>query len=85
MVNLGSILREEIQRRALWLKIYGAVLGVLVLLNLFITPHHPHFGLDKYFGFWAVFGFGVGYVMVFVMKRIVQPLIVRKEDYYGDI
>ena len=85
LFNLGSILLEEIKRRAVWMKAYFLVLGGLVLLNVFITPHHPHFGLDKYFGFWPVFGFGVGYVMVFVMKRIVQPLIVRKEDYYGDI
>ena len=62
-----------------------AVLGLLLFLNIFIHPHHPHFVVDAYWGFWAVFGLGVGVVMVYVMKRIIQPLIVRKEDYYGDI
>lgn len=85
MTQLGNLLLEEIKRREKWLKVYFAVLGFLLFLNIFLHPHHPHFGLDAYFGFWAVFGLGVGYVMIFVMKRIIQPLIVRKEDYYGDI
>ena len=33
-----------------------ASLGLLVALNLFITPHDPHFGLDQFPGFWALFG-----------------------------
>ncbi len=70
---------------SLWLKVYFGFLGFLLLLNIFLRPHEPHFGLDSWFGFWAVFGLGVGLVMIFVMKRIIQPLIVRKEDYYGDI
>ena len=83
--SLGGILAAQIQRAALWLWAFFGVLAVLVLLNLVIRPHEPHFGLDAYPGFWAVFGLGVGFAMVYVMKRIVQPLIVRKEDYYGDI
>ena len=81
----GCWLMAQLKKRSQWLTAYFAVLGILLLLNIFIHPHHPHFGLDAYFGFWAVFGLGVGYVMVFAMKKIVQPLIVRKEDYYGDI
>ena len=85
MLQLGTLLLEQINRRAQWLKAFFAVLAVLLVLNIFVRPHHPHFGMDAYFGFWALFGLGVGLIMVFVMKRIVQPLIVRKEDYYGDI
>jgi hypothetical protein len=69
---------------ALLLMWFG-VLALLLFLNIFIHPHHPHFVVDAYWGFWAVFGLGVGVIMVYVMKRIIQPLIVRKEDYYGDI
>ena len=85
MLQLGTLLLEQINRRAQWLKAFFAVLAVLLVLNIFVRPHHPHFGMDAYFAFWALFGLGVGLIMVFVMKRIVQPLIVRKEDYYGDI
>lgn len=65
--------------------LWFGLLGFLLFLNIFIHPHHPHFVIDAYWGFWAVFGLGVGVVMIYVMKRIIQPLIVRKEDYYGDI
>ena len=85
MLNLSTLLLEQIKRRAWWLKAYFALLAFLLVLNVFERPHEPHFGLDSMPGFWAVFGLGVGLAMVWIMKRIVQPLIVRKEDYYGDI
>ncbi len=43
------------------------------------------FVLDAYPGFWALFGLVVGVLMVVIMKRMVQPAIVRKEDHYGDV
>ena len=72
-------------RRGLWRKVMFALLGVLVVLNFIIPNHHPHFGADKYPGFWPVFGLVIGVVMVFFVKKIVQPLIKRPEDYYGDL
>ena len=69
----------------MWRKVLFAVLGLLVLLNIVIPNHHPHFGVDRVPGFWPAFGFFVGVVMVFFVKKIVQPLIKRPEDYYGDI
>lgn len=81
MGNLFGAARQG----GMWLTAFFGVLAVLTALNLFILPSEPHFSLDAYPGFWALFGLGVGLVMVFVMKRIIQPLIVRKEDYYGDI
>lgn len=85
MVDLGKILLEQAKKRGQWLRALFSVLAALVALNLFLRPHEPHFVLDAWPGFWAVFGLGVGAVMVFVMKKIVQPLIVRKEDHYNDI
>lgn len=82
---LGALLQVQLRYTGLWLGLWFAVMGLLLLLNIFIRPSEPHFVLDAYWGFWAVFGLGVGCIMVFVMKRIIQPLIVRKEDYYGDI
>lgn len=75
----------EIRKRGLWMFLWMGALGLLLLLNLFIWPDHPHFGVDIIPWFWAAFGLGVGLAMVYVVKRIIQPLIVRKEDYYGDI
>lgn len=85
MVDLGNILLAQLKKRGLWLRVFFSVLAAFVVLNVFIRPSDPHFTLDVYPGFWAVFGLGVGAAMVFVMKKIIQPLIVRKEDYYGDI
>lgn len=82
---LRDFLLKQLNKRGCWLTLFFAVLAVLVTLNLFILPAHPHFGLDAFPEFWAVFGLGVGVVMIYVMKKIIQPLIVRKEDYYGDI
>ena len=82
--KLGGLF-GEIRKRGLWMFLWMSVLGILLLLNVFIWPDHPHFGVDIIPWFWAAFGLGVGLVMVYVMKRIIQPLIVRKEDYYGDI
>jgi hypothetical protein len=65
--------------------LWFGTLAFLLFLNIFIRPEHPHFAVDASWGFWAVFGLGIGCLMVFVMKRIIQPLIVRNEDYYGDI
>ncbi len=85
MFDPAKILTGQIARRAWWLKVLYFVLALLVVLNLFLRPEEPHFGLDAYPGFWAAFGLGVGCLMILLMKRVVQPLIVRKEDDYGDI
>jgi hypothetical protein len=37
---------------------------------------------DVYPGFWSLFGLIVGLAMVIVMKKIVQPMISRGDDYY---
>lgn len=82
---LGAFIQMQLRLIMPWTILWFAVLGFLLFLNIFIQPHHPHFVVDAYWGFWAAFGLGVGCFMVYVMKRIIQPLIVRKEDYYGDI
>ena len=80
---LESIRTPE-ERRAGRLVMLGT-LGLLVVLNLFVPNRHPHFGIDDVPGFWPVFGFGLGVAMIFFVKKIVQPLIKRPEDYYGDL
>lgn len=62
--------------------VFYVVLAITVGLNFFIHPHVPHFGLDAYPGFFAGFGLIFGLAMVIIMKRIIQPMIGRGEDYY---
>ncbi|MBN2141125.1 MAG: hypothetical protein PHV85_10430 [Desulfovibrionaceae bacterium] len=79
---LGELLDKWRQQWRAWRVIMFAVLACLVGLNFVFHPHEPHFGYDKYTGFWAIFGLGVGLVMVIVMKKIIQPMIARDEDFY---
>lgn len=57
-------------------------LAGLVVANVFLRPHVPEFVFDAYAGFWPIFGLIVGLALVIVMKKIVQPMISRGDDYY---
>jgi hypothetical protein len=81
----GSILTTLRTYSGLLLRLYFLALACLLALNWFQRPHAPHFGLDDNFAFWAVFGLAVGLVLIILAGRIIQPLTLRKEDYYGDL
>ncbi|MDR1038670.1 MAG: hypothetical protein LBR80_00595 [Deltaproteobacteria bacterium] len=85
--GLGGFLAAQLapERIRIWRIVFFLALAVAALLNLVVPNHHPHFGVDRYPFFWPVFGLAVGVVMVFVVKKIVQPLIRRPEDHYGDV
>lgn len=88
LTPLGRWLEDNRQpeRLAFWKKVMFGLLALMVVLNLFIGNHHPHFwGLDAAPGFWPAISFLMGVVMIFFVKKIVQPLIKRPEDYYGDV
>ena len=71
---------------ASWKITLFAVLALLALANWFHRPHEPHFGLDALPLFWPVFGLAAGVFMVFLVKKIVQPLFLKRpEDFYGDL
>lgn len=61
---------------------FFAILALLVLLNLFIAPHEPHFGLDKHPGFWAVFGCLVAVALARVAKGAAHTFLGKDEDFY---
>jgi len=84
---LGRILEENRNptKKAAWRKVFFVSLSLVVALSLLVPNLHPHFVVDKYPGFWPVFALVVGVSMIFLVKKIVQPLIKRPEDYYGDI
>ncbi|KUG27134.1 hypothetical protein ASZ90_003029 [hydrocarbon metagenome] len=64
-------------RRAMYL-----VLLALVVLNVFIVSHHPHFPGEEIPGFWAAFGLIFAVAMSFVLKKIIFPFIHRTEESY---
>lgn len=80
--SLGKWLYAQRNKSDGWFWALLAFLGFLVLGNVFVKPHHPHFGLDAYPGFWAIFGFCGAVIMVFVLKKFVAPLLAREEDCY---
>ena len=85
MSGLGKLLEQGRRAAGTWRIIFFAVLALLAAANFFIKPHEAHFGVDMQPLFWPAFGLGVGLVMVFVVKKIIQPLIVRAENHYDDI
>lgn len=48
----------------------------------FMQVDHPHFVIDVWPGFWAVFGFGVAVAMTLVLKKFIFLLIGKAEDFY---
>jgi hypothetical protein len=59
-----------------------ASLTLLVVLNLFITPHDPHFGLDKFPGFWALFGLLGAVILAKGAKGAAHTFLGKDEDFY---
>ena len=62
--------------------LFFAALGVLVLLNVFIHPHDPHFGLDKLTGFWALFGLAGAVILAKGAKGLAHTVLGKDEDFY---
>lgn len=73
-------------RLGVWKMVFFGLLALMVVLNLIVSNHHPHFaGMDAWPGFWPLISFVMGVAMIFFVKKIVQPFIKRPEDYYGDL
>jgi hypothetical protein len=83
---LGQFLAAQLApgRPKVWRNLFLAALLVVAAAGL-TKNHHPHFVYDAYPFFWPVFGLGVGLVLIFIVKKIIQPLIKRPEDHYGDL
>jgi hypothetical protein len=73
-----GILEKPKTIRILWIALY-AICGLTVLSELFIE-RHPHFTVDKYFGFYAILGFGCCAVLI-IFAKIIGFLLKRKEGY----
>ena len=79
--KLGAKLEYTRKRHAgRWKQGLPLFLGLLLTANIFVHPPHAEFGIDAYTGFWAAFGLVVTVTMVLIMKKIIQPLLVRPEE-----
>tara|TARA_B110000914_G_C15426222_1_gene429078 strand:- start:281 stop:520 length:240 start_codon:yes stop_codon:yes gene_type:complete len=56
------------------------ILGVVIFVEYFIALH-PHFNIEKIFGFHAVFGF-LSCVGLIIFAKLLGFLVKRKDDYY---
>lgn len=64
--------------RALWIGA-SALLATLVLLDLAV-PHHPHFGIDGWFGFGAWYGL-LSCVALVLLAKALRLLLERPETH----
>lgn len=57
-------------------------LGLLVVVDVVIPRHHPHFLGDLVPGFWALFGLIACVLIVVVSKWLGKRFLFREENYY---
>jgi hypothetical protein len=62
--------------------LFFVVLGLLVLLNVFIYPHDPHFGLDRIPGFWSLFGLAGAVILARGAKGLAHTVLGKDENFY---
>ncbi len=65
--------------RKLWIMLY--LICGLTLVPEFFIEREPHFGIDAYFGFFALLGFASCIVLIMIAKAG-GIVLKRKEDYY---
>jgi hypothetical protein len=62
-------------------------LALLVLIDAIpalVDKHHAHTAVEKFPGFWAIFGFIGCVVIILVSKAFGKAGIMKKEDYYDE-
>ena len=64
-------------------KLYISALMILVVVFFveYFIVLHPHFSIEKIFGFHAVFGF-LSCVGLIIFAKLLGFLVKRKDDYY---
>lgn len=80
--RLGELLGRARQNSPFFKKLMYAVLGLMIALNLFIYPHHPHFAGEWIPGFWAVFSVIAAILLVRLCKGAAHTFLGKPEDYY---
>jgi hypothetical protein len=65
-------------------RILFGLLAVLLVLNLFMVPAHPHFAVETLPWFWAGFGLLGGGALAVAGGAMLAPLLRRKEESGDD-
>jgi hypothetical protein len=65
--------------RKLWLLLY--IFCALTLIPDFFAHREAHFGLDGFFGFYALLGF-ISCVVLILFSKLVGLVLKVKENYY---
>ncbi len=59
-----------------------AILCAILFLLDFVAGRKPYFGLEGWFGFYAIYGF-IAFSFIVIMTGYLKRLIGRREDYYA--
>lgn len=65
--------------KKLWILLY--VVCVLTIVPDFFTQRHAYFGVDGYFGFFALLGF-ISCAVLILFSKLIALVLKTKEDYY---
>jgi len=65
--------------KKLWILLY--VVCVLTTVPDFFTERHAYFGIDGYFGFFALLGF-ISCAVLILFSKLIALVLKTKEDYY---
>ncbi len=66
-------------------RVCWGLLALLVLADWFLVgKEHAHTSVERWFGFWSLFGFASCVAIIFVSKWYGHMGITKREDYYGD-
>ena len=79
----ASALESPASIKKMWIG-SAIVLVFLVLADLFIEHHAPHFGFETSFAFSAWYGFATCILMVVISKKVVGRLLSVRDTYYDD-
>jgi len=65
--------------KKLWILLY--VVCVLTIVPDLFTDRHAYFGIDGYFGFFALLGF-ISCAVLILFSKLIALVLKTKEDYY---
>jgi len=78
----NNFLDAQRKKTNAWKIFFFTILCFILIVNIFIRVHHPHFELEKIPGFWAVFGFAGAIILGLISKAIAHRFLERSEDFY---
>ncbi len=82
LVKLIEFLRNRLKT------VVSVCVGVLTLVVLwdifFVDKEHAHTGIEKAWGFWALFGFFGCVAIILLSKWFGHAGVMQREDYYDE-